>query len=294
MRAALWPERWPAIALQKCIDIVEAAPYDVRSKVRFDLPCRECPKSGACLNAKRKELGPLLYDREIMTQPRTSESSLFPREMLNPLLDRSMSLVPYWVKPFGDEERYGVCQAWDLAWSEKIGGDWLVCITAMIDRKNGLRHVLDIERWQRLTFDQQVKLIEAKWGQFQSDLVVIESDAAQKIWTQHMARNTQVPVLAHAASGKTDLASGVPALLILLEQQKWRFPYERGTYHWEEMNVFLAELEAFGWVDGKLMGVGEHDDTVMSWYHVNWGLDRLAVLDTPQRSRRGVQQGAYI
>ncbi len=37
----------------------------------------------------------------------------------------------------------------------------------------------------------------------------------------------------------------------------------------------LAEFEAFGWNDGKLEGVGEHDDTVMCFWHLNWAIDKL-------------------
>ncbi len=72
-RNSLWPIRWPAIALQTCIDTVEAAPPELQSQVKWDLPCKTCPMNIACLNAKRKELGPLMYDREILTSPRTSE-----------------------------------------------------------------------------------------------------------------------------------------------------------------------------------------------------------------------------
>lgn len=274
-RTALWPERWPAIALQACIDEVENAPPDQQAQVKWNLPCAQCPKNTACLNAKRKELGPLLYDREILTTPRSSESSLFPMELFEPLLRRQEAFVPYWHKPFSIESRYGVCSAWDIAWSEKIGGDYLVKITGVVDRETGIRKVLDINRWQRLTFPEQCMLVEAEWGKYQDDLVVIESDFAQKVWTQHLKSTTAVPVMPHSASGKKDMISGIPGLLLQLEQKKWEIPYQRGSYHHEHAEAFLAELEAFGWVDGKLEGVGEHDDTVMAWYHLAWGLDRL-------------------
>lgn len=271
----MWPGRWPAIALQSCIDAVEGAPPDGQAEVKWNLPCAECPEQTRCLNAKRKELGGLLYDREILTKPRTSESSLFPQELFEPCLRRGESLVKFWHKPFMEEHRYGVCSAWDIAWSEKIGGDWMVKMTASVDRQTGERRILDILRVQKLTFDQQVDLIASEWGKYMDDLVVIESDAAQNVWTQHVNRNTAVPVLPHSAGGKTDLATGVPSLLIGLEQRKWIFPWTPGTWHHENMQVFLGEAEAFGWVDGKLQGVGEHDDTVMAWFHLEWGLKRL-------------------
>lgn len=276
-RTSLWPTRWPAIALQECIDEVEAADVKDQAKVKFNLPCADCDKSSACLNAKRKELGPLLYDREIITKPRSSESSLFPMELMQPMLWPELSLVPYWHKPFSMEHHYRVVQAWDLAWSEKIGGDYLVSMTASIDLRTGQRRLLDLQRWTKISFEDQINLIEAKWQIYQADLVVIESDAAQSIWTQKVKTTTAVPVVPHSAGGKTDLASGIPSLLIMLENEKWEFPYQVGSDKHDEMQNFMAEMEAFGWVDGKLQGVGEHDDTVMCWYHLNWGLTKFAL-----------------
>lgn len=276
-QTALWPTRWPAIALQECIDRVEEEKDPLeRARVKYELPCQDCVKNTACLNAKRKELGPLLYDREILTNPRSSESSLFPFETWEPMLRRDMALTPFWHKPFSLEHEYAVVQAWDIAFSEKIGGDYLVCETAMIHRPTGMRQMLDIERWQRLTFKEQVEMIERKWLQYQADLVVIEDDAHQQVWANHMSRETAVPVMRHGASGKSDFASGVPGLLILIQNRKWVLPYERGTHQHEEMkNMLETEFPAFGWNDGKLEGVGEHDDTVMCFWHLNWGLDRM-------------------
>lgn len=292
-RTSLWPDRWPAIALPECIAAVEAAPPEKQTQVKWDLPCQTCVKNTACLNAKRKELGSLMYDREILTSPRSSESSLFPREMMEPMLLRQESLVRHWLPPFSMEHEYAVVQAWDLAWSEKIGGDWMVGMTAYVHKVSGRRHLLDIVRRQRLTFDDQIALIESEWKRFSADLVVIETNAAQKVWKQRVATTSAVPVIGHdTGSEKQSLSDGVPALLILLENRKWEVPFAPG-YHREEVDVFLAELEAFGWVDGKLQGVGEHDDTVMCFWHLNWAMDKYLGMGAGEH-RRGTQPGEYI
>lgn len=275
VRSSLWPSRWPTIALQSCIDELEAAKPEERDQVKWALPCDECEMNTSCLNGKRKELGPLLYDREIQTSPRSSESSLFPMKMFEPMLDRSLEQVPHYVKPFSVEDRYGVCSSWDLAWSEQIGGDWIVKMTGLVDRETGKKKILDIGRWQKLSFDDQIHLIAAEHARFHDDLVVLEGDAAQVIWRQHMQRNTSVPVVSHGSGEKRDLQAGVPGLLIELETLQWVFPYKQGSRGYENMRVFLSEAEAFGWHDGKLEGVGEHDDTVMCWWHLSWGLNRL-------------------
>lgn len=293
-RTSLWPTRWPAIALQTCIDEVEAAPKNEQAQVKFNLPCQDCAMNAACLNAKKKELGSLLYDREILTNPRSSNSSLFPMELISTMLNMSMELVPYWHKPYSLEHHFKIVQAWDLAWSEKIGGDYLVCMTGMIDLRNGQRTLLDIERWQQKSFDAQVKMIESKWQVYGADVVVVESDVSQVIWSQHVGRNTAVPVKPHTAGGKGDLASGVPGMLIKFENRKWEFPYKEGSMRHDEVENFVAELEAFGWVDGKLQGIGEHDDTVMCFWHLDWGLDlfALAVNNGSGELHRGVVPGA--
>jgi hypothetical protein len=290
-RVSLWEARWPAIAKQECIDEVEAAPPQLQAPTKYNLPCPSCELSSACLNAKAKELGRLLYDREELTQPRSSESSLFPRELMEPMLDQGLSYLQAWTKPGDRRNEFAVAQAWDLAWSERVGADYLVCMTAAVDLVSGEAQLLQLERWQRLSFAEQCLLIEAKWRQYSADLVVIESDAAQSIWAQHIAATTPVPVLPHDAKGKKDFQNGVPALSISFENRKWRLPYRRGTWNYEETDNLLAELEAFGWSDGKLQGVGEHDDTVMCLWHLHWAVNHVLLRATPVRSRRGVQPG---
>jgi hypothetical protein len=301
-RTSLWPERWPAIAKQSCIDEVEAAQPELQSATKYNLPCATCELAAACLNAKHKELGTLLYDREILTRPRSSESSLFPRELMEPMLDPNATLVQAWTKPGDRKGEFQVAQAWDLAWSERIGGDYLVCMTAAVDQVTGQTQLLQLERWQRLSFDEQCLLIEAKWRQYAADVVVIESDAAQAIWAQHMAATTPVPVLKHDAGGKTDqqhgvrggkknLEHGVPGMLIAFQNRKWTFPHRRGSWCFEEVENLLTELEAFGWSEGKLQGVGEHDDTVMAMWHLWWAVNTVLLRPWPLRSHMGVQKG---
>jgi len=154
-RVSLWPSRWPAIAKTECIDEVEAAPPEHRSEVKFNLPCSECELASACLNAKAKELGTLLYDREILTNPRSSESSLFPRELMEPMLNLTGTFSQAYSKPRDQRSHLAVAQAWDVAWSERTGGDFLVCMTALVDLVTGKRRLLQLERWHRLTFDEQ-------------------------------------------------------------------------------------------------------------------------------------------
>jgi phage terminase large subunit-like protein len=292
-RTLLWPVRWPAIAKQECIDEVEAAPSSEQSQTKFGLPCHACSLAAQCLNAKQKELGTLLYSRELLTNPRTGESSLFPRELMAPMLNPGLRFEKAYWRGEGSEH-LAVVQAWDLAWSERTGGDYLVCMTALVDKIRGRKRLLQVERWQRLTFDQQCLLIEAKWRQYRAEVVCIESDAAQAIWAQHLSSTTAVPVLPHSAGGKRDLETGVPSLLIQFQNRKWEFPYDRAGWNHDEIENLLSEFEAFGWVEGKLQGVGEHDDAVMCFWHLDWAINTMILNAQPLERRVGNQQGASL
>ena len=289
-RVSLWPGRWPAIALQECIDAVEEAPLEARAEVKRNLPCKTCEKNVACLVAKQKEQGPLLYGREMLTEPRAQEASLFPRSLMAPMLDRGRGCVPHYVKVPGRERIEWVVSAWDLAWSEKIGGDWLVKITGVLDLRTGKKKVVDIRRWQALTYTQQCELIVQQHELYHENAVVIETDAAQVIWAQTLEARSGVPVLRHTAGDdKRSLTIGVPALLIDFSLRRWSFPYQQGSPRLDEVENLLVELGAFGYNDGKLEGVGEHDDTVMALWHLWWGLTLAA--GTVDEYRQGVTAG---
>lgn len=300
-RTSLWSDRWPAIAKQECIDEVERADPEDRAVVKFELPCSDCDQAARCLNSKRKTMGPFLYDREILTTPRSSESSLFPRELFEPDFLHGEQFQRYYVKPWTFEDQFAVASAWDIAWSEKAGGDWMVKMTAVLDRATGKRKLIDILRVQKLSFKEQVELIQAEWQKYNDDAVVIEADAAQLVWGQYIGETTPVPILRHEAGagqdnpGKRDLQTGIPSLIMQLETHRWQWPNQNGTFHNENLEVFLSEAESFGWEDGKLEGVGEHDDTVMAWYHLSWVMGLLeAAPNIPKRVPQRPRPGALM
>jgi hypothetical protein len=289
-RTALWPNRWPAIALQQCVDLVEAAPPDQQATVKRELPCGDCELNTACLTGKRKELGPLLYDREILTRPRSQESTLFPFDTFAPMLRTDLGMVEHYVKTPGMELHEIVVSGWDLAWAEKVGGDYLVRTTALIDLRRNKRRLLNLKRFPSgLRYSEQLALIEAEHRRWHEDLVVIESDAAQRIWAQGLEQNTSLPVFRHYSGDKRDFHIGVPGLLIDFDARRWEFPYNEHAPGFDEMLGLLSEFEAFGWTDGKLEGVGEHDDRVMSFWHCWHGCQ--VMLNPPGEGRSGAQPG---
>lgn len=308
---ALWATKRPTIARQACVDFMVGKSF----ADEVHLPCggdpgggEGCPENQSCLVAKRKEVGSLMYDREFLTTPRAATSSLFPRERMEPSLRYDQSLVPRFGR---HSNRFWVVNGWDVAWSERTGGDYLAKISAVLDRKTGRKKLLDINRWQALTFRQQVGLMKQEHLVYHANLTVIEEAGAQSIWTQetrHEGEEEDVQILdpdahgktlemlgqlkgiaavGHPAGDKKDFVKGVPGLILDLERRVWEMPMLEGSYHHEEMLNFLIELEAFGWHDDKLEGVGEHDDTVMAWWHNWWGLEWGARMITTSASPAG-------
>jgi len=64
-------------------------------------------------------------------------------------------------------------------------------------------------------------------------------------------------------ANKNDLEKGVPSLRPLLENKKWRCP-QGDTNSVEKARIWIGEMNAFSWINGKVQGVGSHDDTVMA------------------------------
>ena len=297
-KTSLWPSRYPYIALESCVTLVNDADPSDRETVRSALPCKDCPENTRCLTAREKEMSSLLFDREYRTSPRSSSSSLFPYGRVEPLLKPAMECVTYYRKPEGIEDRYAVVSGWDIAWSERTGGDYLAKVTAVLDRITMRKRILDINRWRGLTFFDQISLMKDEYERYGDDAVVIEDEGAQRIWVQVLGGQSAVdvagvnpslrhdvdlidgidlggvPAIPHSAGKKQSFEFGVPGMLLDIESGRWEIPFKRGR-NFDVVQAFLAELEAFGWKDDKLEGVGEHDDLVMAWWHCWWGLEQL-------------------
>jgi hypothetical protein len=87
------------------------------------------------------------------------------------------------------------------------------------------------------------------------------------------------------AVNKHHLDRGVPGLRISLEHKKWRIP--RGNEHSIELtDLWIGEMGAIGWINGKVQSIGDHDDIAMAaWMTetaVQMGGARLDLAEDPQ------------
>lgn len=210
----------------------------------------------------KAEVSSIAFAREYLVQPISDDVAIFPSWLFPPLYDKTLCLKPTkeWIRANGLSVFIGV----DIALSASVGADYFVIFAIGRDR-NGNYYILDIERHKGLPFNMQLGRIHAVANRYQTDLIMIESNQMQKVWSEELIRTSDLPVKAFEtrAQNKYPLDRGLPGIRVLLENQKLVIP--RGDDHSVEMtDIWIQEMTQIGFVDGKLQGVGAHDDTAMA------------------------------
>jgi len=163
--------------------------------------------------------------------------------------------------------------------SASASADYTVIFTVAVDAQ-GCRWVVDIVRGKGWGFQKQIDLIKEAYAKYQPDVIHAEANQMQRIFTDEIVRETDLPIrkfftsgvqpkqpwrhgMSSLTMGKHSLDRGVPSLRMQLENKKWRIP--RGDARSiEETDVWISEMMSMGWINGKVGSVGDHDDTVMS------------------------------
>lgn len=213
---------------------------------------------------KRKEIGSVSFAREILCQPISDDISIFPGYLFPPCFNKEMCMrmKKEDLKSRGWVSYIGV----DIARSSTVGADFFV-IFVIARTPDGHHVIVDIRRSKGLPFQRQLEEIEIAAALYDPALIFIESNAMQQIYSSELRRSTDLPVkeFVTLATNKYPLDKGVPGLRILLEGQKIVIP--RGDEISRKLSdIWIDECTQFGFVDGKLQGIGEHDDTVMAWW----------------------------
>jgi len=233
------------------------------------------------LDQKRKELkSEIRWSREFLCRPISDESSLFP----SALFERPGILQPYALGLPGSYWRglgFDVYIGVDLAMSASTRADWFVIFVQAVDPKTGDRYVVDIIRRRGLGFQEQVNTIIQASKKYEPVYVFVEANQYQRVVSEEVIRTSDAPIKAFYTRGrytkqvstarrgmtgainsanKYALDQGIPALRMLLENGKWKIPWAESTR--ETVKVWMTEMQSFGWQEGKLTGVGAHDDTV--------------------------------
>jgi hypothetical protein len=186
----------------------------------------------------------------------------------------------------------------DIAMSAETGGDYFVIFTVAVDGR-GNRWVANLRREKGMSFQAQLDAIKDEYYLMKPETILIEANQMQRVWTDEIVRETDIPVKKFFTTGvggtqpaqpwkkgatsisvnKHHLDRGVP-LRISLENRKWRIP--RGDEKSIELtDYWIGEMGAIGWIDGKVQSVGEHDDMPMACWMTNTAvtMGSRAVLD---------------
>lgn len=218
------------------------------------------------LYAKKIEIGSIAFTREILCVPISDDLSLFPSYLFPPLRDPKLRLRPKLsdIRARGLTTFMGV----DIARSATVGADYFVLFVIGADDA-GNHYLIDIERHHGFPFKRQLERIEIVAKRYDCQLVFIESNAMQQVWSDEMKRTTDVPVkeFITLASNKYPLDKGIPGLRILLENEKVIIPYdESDEYTIRMVDIWVEEMTSVGFVDGKIQSAAEHDDTCMAFW----------------------------
>lgn len=221
----------------------------------------------------RQNLDPVLFSKEFQNDPRDDASSIFPHTLLDPAIEQGAHLsfmIPG--QPFHKQAGTLHVLSADMAMSESVGADFCVINVAKLDLNTQQRTLLYAVRERGWDFQTQVRMLRDLTRAFDVDLGVIENNSFQR-WVAAELRKfpeTATKIVGHTTGiEKQSLAEGVPSLVIGLRQKLWTIPY--GDEQAQQYStVWKSEMNAFGWVNNKLQGAGEHDDTVMAF----WLLDR--------------------
>lgn len=216
------------------------------------------------LRDKKEEIGAVSFAREILCEPITDDLAIFPSYLFPPCYDKTVKLKP--TKAVIKELGLSVFLGVDIARSANVGADYFVIFVIGIDG-DGCHYVLDIVREKGLKFIRQQELIKMTARRYNADLIFIEANNMQQVWSDEVIRTTDLPVrpFVTTAQNKYPLDKGVPGLRILLENEKLIIP--RGDeYSIRVTDEWIEEATQFGFIEGKLQGIGEHDDQVMAWW----------------------------
>jgi hypothetical protein len=215
-----------------------------------------------------RRLDALSFSREYQNDPVDDSASLFPRALTQPALDagESLTFMPKYERQAGDVVVVGE----DLAIGAEASSDFTVAMVVAWNRFTGKRRLIWAERHHGLSITEQQGLLRALARVYDFDLAIVEENGFQRWLLAEVKKDGQLNgrVLGHrTGQEKADFEAGVPALRIAFENKLWVVPVgdERAA---EYALIWQTEMAAYGWKDGKLTGVGEHDDTVMSTYFV--------------------------
>lgn len=216
---------------------------------------------------KKKTIGSLSFAREILMQPISNTTSLFPFKIMKMNLDCSYQMfnnkfnIPFKLKR--------ICFGVDLAVSantdENSDRDYFVVAIIGLDENNRY-WLLNYYRDKGLSYNKQMEVVKRLNECFKPDLIMVESNQYQKMFADLLRNNglDNVQDRATTAKNKYDFSIGLPAVSVLFEQFRLKIPYAEDTYTRNHADLFMAEFNSMTFNDNKLQSSDQHDDICMA------------------------------
>jgi len=216
------------------------------------------------LMEKKKSQGTLIFSRELLCRPITSDSTIFPIEILNTAFFNmgDMTLVENresYKKKF-DKIVVGA----DFAISSTVGADYSVFGVWGVDEQNKM-WLMHFWRKKGASYAEQIAKLKSINANFNPDLMFLEKNQMQQIFVEG-AMSEGLPVMGHTTtSQKNDLKQGLPSLAILFERGMFKIP-TGDQYSRDVRDLFITEFSSVAFTDKGLMATNGHDDTAMMTY----------------------------
>jgi hypothetical protein len=156
----------------------------------------------------------------------------------------------------------------DVGFSGRAGADYTVAMVMTVDRNTRQRRLIAARRHRGLDLQEQIELFLDLAIRYDVNVAFIEDNGAQRWLVRELQKRPGGHVFYGHTTDRTRSrfdADGIPILAYALLHGRWVVP--SGDEESREFaRIWQAELGAFGWRNGRIEGVGEHDDTVIaSW-----------------------------
>ncbi|MEM4260393.1 MAG: terminase family protein [Candidatus Woesearchaeota archaeon] len=215
------------------------------------------------LEMRRRISGKVVFTREYLVEPISEDTSMFPESILrNSIVGMNSYSYVNNIEAFPIKFKR-VIFGGDFALSARVGADFVSFVTFGVDDNENF-WLLNLFHEKGVSYTEQKNVLKSIWRRFKPDIMYLEANQFQRIYSEELKNETSMPVKPFITTKrKNSLDEGVPALSVLFENGKIKFPY--ATENDKKItDMILDEFRSIGWTEKGIEGIGEHDDIVMS------------------------------
>lgn len=224
---------------------------------------------------KRQSQGNLIFSREILVKPVTSDSTIFPIEILNTAFHRMDQYTLVNNRESFPIKFNKVVTGCDFAISGSVGADYSVFMTWGISDDDKM-WLLNVMRAKGMSFGEQIANLKRINSDFRPEIMLMENNVFQQIFVDE-ATKSGLPVIGSTTTkSKNDLREGLPSLAIMFERGMFRIP--TGDQKSKDFaDMLTMEFSSVAFTDKGLQGTGDHDDIAMATYKSVEGARKMTI-----------------